>query len=93
MSTWEERSQAFEDSYESGRTAKDIWKYIPKRLLDSGAVATCFADSEGYWVQLDFEEGGWRAYDYDDDCGIIHEYTIKELREALKTVKQVNDDQ
>ena len=72
--------------YRSGREAKNIWKYIPSSL--SEAVTNAFSDSDGYWVWLDNEEGGWRAYDGDEDCGIIHEYTIADLKAAIKTIKK-----
>ena len=79
------KEQTYEDAYRAGRTAKNVWKYIPEKL--SGAVTNAFADSEGYWIWLDCEEGGWRAYDHGSDCGTIHEYTIKDLREAIKTIE------
>lgn len=82
------KEEAYYDAFRAGRTAKNIWKYVPAKLLSCGAVTNAVADSDGYWVWLDFEEGGWRAYDHGSDCGVIHEYTIKDLREALKTIRQ-----
>ena len=79
--------EVYYDGYRAGRTAKSIWKYVPQKWIKCGAVTNCLADSDGYWVWLDFEEGGWRAYDHGSDCGIIHEYTISDLREALKTIE------
>lgn len=84
---WAAKVEAYDDAFMDGRTARNIWKYIPAKLISCGAVTNAIVDSDGYWVWLDFEEGGWRAYDHGSDCGMIHEYTIKDLKEALKTVK------
>ena len=78
--------ERYEDRYRSGRVDTNIWKYIPDKCREG--VTNAFADSDGYWVWLDFEEGGWVAYDGGSDCGIIHEYTIQDMRAAIKTIRQ-----
>lgn len=75
---------SYRDRYDRGQIPSDIYKYIPKKY--SQAVKNAFADSDGYWIWLNNEEGGWRAYDGGEDCGTIHEYTITGLREAIKTI-------
>lgn len=83
---WAGKEERYENAYRAGRIAEDIWKYIPAKC--SEGVTNAFADSDGYWVWLDHEVGGWVAYDGGEDCGIIHEYTIKDLREAIKTIRR-----
>lgn len=80
---WFDKEEAFERVWQSGREAKNLYKYIPQRL--AGAIAWCDVDSDGYWVYL---EDGWFAYDAGEDCGIIHEYTIADLIQAVKTIRQ-----
>ena len=82
---WFDKEEAFERVWQSGREAKDLYKYIPQRLKDAGAIATCDVDSDGYWIYL---EDGWFAYDAGEDCGIIHEYTVADLIKAIKTIEQ-----
>lgn len=78
---WWEKEVAFQLAYERGTTAKDLWRYIPQRLM--AAVDACFTDLDGYWVYL---APGWAAYDHDSDCGVIREYTIRDLLDAIKTI-------
>ena len=63
-----------------------IWKYIPKKYHD--AIDFAHKDSDGYWVYL---KQGYRAYDLAEDCGIIHTYTIKDMREDLKTIRCIKE--
>lgn len=83
---WWELESEYQRRYLSGLIPRDIWKYIPKKY--AGAVKNAFADTDGYWVWLDNEEGGWRAYDGGEDCGIIHEYTLNDLKAAIKTIRR-----
>ena len=85
---WAEKEQRFADMYRAGRAPKNIVQYIPQKYHD--AIIAAFVDSDGYWVWLDHEEGGWVAYDGGEDCGTIHEYTIKELQAALKTIHRLD---
>ena len=87
MKEWYEKEQAYRALYRSGRQAKNLWTYIPDFVLPG--VTNCFSDSDGYWIWLDFEEGGWSAYDHGSDCGVIHEYTIADLKQAIKTIAKV----
>lgn len=82
MKSWEKEA-AYERTYRSGRQVKNLWKYIPKKVWSGVADAT--TDSDGYWIWL---EAGWTAYDGGSDCGVIHEYNIKDLREAVKTIRK-----
>ena len=83
---WWQLEDEYERRYRNGTVATDLWKYIPKDKLEG--VTNAFSDSEGYWIWLDCEEGGWRAYDGAEDCGTIHEYTIEGLRKAIKTIRK-----
>ena len=83
---WYEKEDAYCIAFENGRVCTNLWKYIPKKLM--GAVTNCVTDSDGYWIWLDHKEGGWSAYDHGDDCGIIHEYTIADLKAAIKTISK-----
>lgn len=75
------------DRYTNGQVSTNIWKYIPYKV--SEGVTNAFADSDGYWVWLDYENGGWVAYDGGEDCGIIHEFTVADLKAAIKTIRKV----
>lgn len=81
-----EKETEYCERFRQGRTARDIWKYIPKKVQEG--VTNAFADSDGYWVLLDYEEGGWVAYDGGEDCGIIHDYTLEDLKESIKTIRK-----
>ena len=80
MEAWK-KEVAFERASRAGNVSNGIWKYIPKKFYS--AVSDCSVDSDGYWVYLN---KGWTAYDHDVDCGIIHEYTIADLKAAIKTI-------
>ena len=86
MNEWEDKEDAYRDLYQTGRQAKNLWKYIPENKLKG--VEYAFSDPDGYWIYLDHEEGGWVAYDGALDCGIIHEYTIADLKAAIKTIRK-----
>lgn len=86
MSSWADKEYEYERLYSSGRTARDIYKYIPEKVREG--VTNAFADTDGYWIWLDHEEGGWVAYDGGEDCGIIHEYNITDLKDAIKTIRK-----
>lgn len=81
--SWWEKESAFETAFSRGTIAKTLWPYIPQHLNE--AVTDCTVTSDGYWIYL---EPGWRAYDLGADCGIIHEYTIRELQAAIKTIQK-----
>ena len=78
------KEDAYARSYRSGKVCTNLWHYIPQKLAE--AVTNCVTDSDGYWLWLDHEEGGWSAYDHGEDCGIIHEYTIEDIKNAIKTI-------
>ena len=83
---WEDKATAYEENYRAGRTAKCIWTYIPAKYCD--AIEYAWIDSDGYWVHLNSE---YRAYDNGEDCTYIHEYTITDIKEALKTIRRSNN--
>ena len=76
----------YAEKFRAGRVAKNLWKYIPEKVM--AGVTNAIVDSDGYWIWLDNEEGGWRAYDGAEDCGMIHEYTVADLKLAIKTIRQ-----
>lgn len=79
---WTEKEYAWERTYESGRIARDIEKYIPQRL----SIAVSFTSiGDGYWIYLN---DGWEAYDGGSDCHTIHEYRISDLKDAIKTIRR-----
>ena len=80
---WFNKEVRFSEAYSSGKTCRNLWRYIPKKLHI--AVADCNTDFDGYWIWLD---EGWSAYDHGSDCGTIHEYNIKDLKEAIKTISK-----
>ena len=82
---WFEKEEAYDRIYASGKQAKDLWQYIPSKL--SGAVSHCDISLDGYWIYLN---EGWSAYDHGKDCGIIHEYNIPDLKDAIKTIAFTN---
>ena len=84
---WTDKVSVYEDKWNAGTVAKDIWKYIP--VGKQAFVVDAFADSDGYWIWLDAEHV---AYDGAEDCGTIHEYTIADLREAIKTIRQASPE-
>lgn len=65
------------------RKSGNLWQYVPAKK--SIGVNRAFTDSDGYWIEL---AEGWTAYDGGEDCGIIHEYTISDLRDAIKTIRK-----
>lgn len=81
---WWEKEAAYEEVYRQGRQAKDLWKYIDIKT-EEGVDETAI-DEDGYWVYLC---EGWRAYDGGEDCTIIHEFNIQDLKVALKTIRKV----
>ncbi len=85
--SWEEKGYEYEKRYREGRVSTDIWKYIPQNVCEG--VTAAFANSDGYWIWLDHEEGGWVAYDGGEDCGIIHDYTISDLKESIRTIRRI----
>lgn len=64
------------------RKAADLWRYIPYKKRPG--ISRAYADLDGYWIEL---EAGWTAYDGGEDCSIIHEYTVKDLCNAIKTIR------
>lgn len=83
MEHWE-KEEHFAETFANGRTAKNLWKYIPNRLLE--AIEDCYTDCDGYWVCL---ADGYVAYDGGGDCRQIHEYNVTDLRMAIKTIRKV----
>ena len=82
MKEWLEKEETYEELFRAKRQATNIWKYIPKSKLSG--VTNAFSDSDGYWVWLDEDHV---AYDGGEDCGMIHEYTIADLKAAIKTIR------
>lgn len=80
---WEKEDE-YEQRWASGRIPTDIWKYVPQKLWS--AVTDAFADSDGYWIWL---ADDYFAYDGGADCGTIHEYTVADLKEAVKTIRMI----
>ena len=80
-----DKADAFERRARSGTLPVDIWKYIPDKYQDGVDVANI--ETDGYWVWL---EPGWVAYDGGEDCTVIHEYTVKDLRAAVATIRRAN---
>jgi len=83
---WWEKEEAYQQAYRQGKVCTWLWKYIPDRLAE--AVAWVDTNLDGYWIYLNNEDEGWRAYDHAEDCGIIHEYNISDLKEAIKTIEK-----
>lgn len=77
-----------EERYDYRRHSSDLWRYIPKKLRH--AVDDVEIDSDGYWIWL---APGYTAYDGGEDCRQIHVYTIKELKEDMKTIREVEDSE
>ncbi len=77
MKSWWEKEYAFEKAYASGRYAKDLWKYIPKKLEE--AIDETSVDSDGYWIYLN---EGWNV----DGDRIIHCHTIEDLKHEIKRI-------
>lgn len=81
------KEEAYDELYRQGRQAKNLWKYIPKKLED--AVDDTAVDKDGYWIYL-AHWNGWTCYDGGEDCTLIHCYTIKDLIEDIKTIRKEN---
>lgn len=82
-----QKEREYGERWNAGRiNGRDLWRYVPQKVAEG--VTDIFADSDGYWVWLDHEDGGWVAYDGAEDCGMIHEYTIADLRDAIKTIRR-----
>lgn len=81
---WFEKEEAFEKRWCAGRINPDkIWKYIP--ASKQAFVTFASVDSDGYWVGLDEDHV---AYDGGEDCRTIHEHTVSDLIEAIKTIRR-----
>ena len=80
---WEDKGYAYASIYQSGRQAKDIWKYIPYKYWE--CIEDAVINGDGYWIYL---EKGWVAYDGAEDCGMIHEYNIADLKNAIKSIRK-----
>ena len=80
MLDWLKKEETYADLYRAGRQATNLWKYIPKSV---SGVTNAFSDSDGYWIWLDENHQC-----YDDGEGMIHEYTIADLKAAIKTIRE-----
>ena len=82
---WFEKEDEYEKRWASGRVPDrwKLWNYIPKSK--HAFIDDVHADSDGYWIWLDEDHV---AYDGGEDCRIIHEYTLADLREAAKTIRR-----
>lgn len=74
---WWEKEYAYEVKWQNGTVAKDLWKYVPRRLEE--AVDDVLIDSDGYWIYLN---EGWD----EDGESIIHVYTITDLKKAINGI-------
>lgn len=83
MSNWVDKEEKYDELYRQGRQATNLWKYIT--ASKQAFVTNAFSDSDGYWIWLDEDHV---AYDGADDCGQIHEYTIADLKDAIKTIRR-----
>ena len=81
---WARKEELFETRFANGTTSKDIWQYVPRNVYST--IDDADVDCDGYWLYL---ASGFRAYDLGADCTIIHEYTISDLKEAIKTIEYV----
>ena len=80
---WYEKAEEYDDRYKVNKQATNIWKYIPQKKKEY--VTDAFSNSDGYWIWLDEEHV---AYDGAEDCGMIHEFTIADLKDAIKTIRK-----
>ena len=80
---WWEKMEEYEDRYMANRQATNIWKYIPQKKRE--CVTNAFSDRDGYWIWLDEEHV---AHCGAEDCGIIHEFTIEDLKNTIKTIRK-----
>lgn len=76
---WWKKEYQFEQTFNSGRHAKNLWKYIPERLTD--AIDDTAVDSDGYWIYLN---DGWN----EDGERTIHVYNITDLKNAIKGIQK-----
>ena len=79
MAEWHEKEARFGEHAPS----RNIWRYIPKKLYE--AVENAVVDLDGYWIYLNT---GWTAYDGGEDCGLIHDFTISDLKASIKTIRK-----
>lgn len=59
---------------------KQIIEYVPKKLRC--AVDEAWKDDDGYWISL---KEGWENCE-DQECDIIHEDTIADLKMRIKGI-------
>lgn len=59
---------------------KPIIEYVPKKLRC--AVDEAWKDDDGYWISL---KEGWENCE-DQECDIIHEDTIADLKMRIKGI-------
>ena len=62
----------------------DLMKYIPKSKRD--AIRDIFRDSDGYWI---FLKEGWNADRMDQECRVIHEDYISDLKYQIAGIKRI----
>ena len=77
------KEEAYERTYNAGKHAENLYKYMPRKVLDG--VIDAFSDSDGYWIYL---SDHYTAYDGGSDCRIIHEHTVQDLKAAIKTIRK-----
>ena len=81
--TWAEKEERYSRQYAAGKVSTNLWKYIPYKYWNG--IYSAYTDADGYWITLDSTH---TAYDGGEDCGIIHEYTIADLKDAIKTIRR-----
>ena len=81
--TWAEKEERYSRQYAAGKVSTNLWKYIPYKHWRG--IFNAYSDADGYWITLD---STYTAYDGGEDCGIIHEYTIADIKDAIKTIRR-----
>lgn len=80
---WTDKEREWEWRYYSGRYCRNLWKYIPQKVEDG--IDEIGVDYDGYWIYL---KEGWTSLDGGEDCGIIHDYTIDGIKDAVSTIRR-----
>lgn len=63
---------------------KAILKYIPKSKREG--IKDCFRDDDGIWI---FLKNGWNADRMDNECHVIHEDCISDLKYQIAGIRKV----
>lgn len=82
---WADKEASYSRRWSKGTQCRCPEKYIPMRLIKAGAVGLVCVDADGYWIYL---TEGWTAYDGGEDCGVIHDYLITDLKESIRSIRR-----